>query len=278
MTLVSCQLFFRLQGKVDEMKEFVGTKKDEIKQKWEDASREVIQVEGKHTKLNKNTWINFAYLFPQSFLKMFGGQGGREVSFSSNRIMGALRSPQVRKKLKRPLPSKTSAMLFEFKYFFLIQGSPRQSDDDSDEEEEETRGNGSPQKTPESNGARAKVKKIGWFFNLFRQITRHFYFSDPLPTEATERGGRWKEEGQRGAPGDPGGGGLFRKTEQEGLIQKQKYLIFSNLFSSPSLRRQPALRKSTRAIVQLFFCENYFLKTPLSPSLLLCVGVTVGAG
>ncbi len=91
-------------------------------------------------------------------------------------------------------------------------------------------------------------------------MTRHFYFSDPLPAEAAERGGRWQEEGQRGAPGDPGGGGggLFRKTEQEGLIQKQKYLICSNLLSSPSLRRQPALRKSTRAIVQLFFCENYF--------------------
>ena len=37
------------------MKEFVGTKKDEIKQKWEDASREVIQVEGKLTKCNKSS-------------------------------------------------------------------------------------------------------------------------------------------------------------------------------------------------------------------------------
>ncbi len=90
---------------------------------------------------------------------MFGGQGGREVSFSSNRIMGALRSPQVRKKLKPPLPTKISKKnYFESKYFFiLLQGSPRQSDDDSDEEEEDARGNGSPQKTPESNGARAKV-------------------------------------------------------------------------------------------------------------------------
>ena len=104
---------------------------------------------------------------------------------------------------------------------------------------------------------------------------RHFYFSDPLPTEATERGGRWQEEGQRGAPGDPGGGGggcggLFRKTEQEGLIQKQKkakvsYLfefVFVSLSQTPARATKKYKSNCTTIFLRKLFFENSSLSLP----------------
>ncbi len=116
------------------MKEFVAHTKDEIKQKWEDTSRELISS---FLGVGSNLFVFNYYYYTVTMplpLQLFGATNNRnQVSFTSPRVMGPLRSPQVRTYYNECCGLfKIHASILHSLSPFGQQGSPQGSDEEAE--------------------------------------------------------------------------------------------------------------------------------------------------